>query len=176
MEPIWGRKDPGGPHVDPLNFAIWACIEWPRQPFNCHWVSNSDLASLMITQVRHEGHSPCVKWVLVIMNFQIWLLIGREKNPTIPSEAMLKKKPCSLIMILTWILLHNMGPKSVLSLALMKLCDIMAGKKPHHPLRSHVKKKTCSLIMILTWILLHNMGPKAVLSLALMKLCDIMPY
>ena len=23
MGPIWGRYDPGGPHVDPMNFAIW---------------------------------------------------------------------------------------------------------------------------------------------------------
>ena len=23
MEPIWGRQDPDGPHVDPMNFAIW---------------------------------------------------------------------------------------------------------------------------------------------------------
>ena len=23
MRPIWGRQDPGGPHVDPINFAIW---------------------------------------------------------------------------------------------------------------------------------------------------------
>ena len=26
MGPIWGRQDPGGPHVDPMNFAIWAVI------------------------------------------------------------------------------------------------------------------------------------------------------
>ena len=24
MGPIWGRQDPGGPHVGPRNFAIWA--------------------------------------------------------------------------------------------------------------------------------------------------------
>ena len=25
--PIWGRQDPGGPHVVPMNFAIWVnCI------------------------------------------------------------------------------------------------------------------------------------------------------
>ena len=24
MGPIWGRRDPGGPHVGPMNFAIWA--------------------------------------------------------------------------------------------------------------------------------------------------------
>ena len=23
MGPIWGRQDPGGPHVSPVNFAIW---------------------------------------------------------------------------------------------------------------------------------------------------------
>ena len=26
MEPIWGRQDPGGPHVGPMNFAIWGSI------------------------------------------------------------------------------------------------------------------------------------------------------
>ena len=23
MGPTWGRQDPGGPHVDPMNFDIW---------------------------------------------------------------------------------------------------------------------------------------------------------
>ena len=26
MGPIWGRQDPGGPHVGPMNFAIWVRI------------------------------------------------------------------------------------------------------------------------------------------------------
>ena len=26
MGPIWGRQDPGGPHVGPKNFAIWVMI------------------------------------------------------------------------------------------------------------------------------------------------------
>ena len=25
MGPIWDRQDPGGPHVGPMNFAIWVC-------------------------------------------------------------------------------------------------------------------------------------------------------
>ena len=25
MGPIWGRQNPGGPHVGPMNFAIWVC-------------------------------------------------------------------------------------------------------------------------------------------------------
>ena len=29
MGPIWGRQDPGGPHVGPMNFAIWVGhVEW----------------------------------------------------------------------------------------------------------------------------------------------------
>ena len=27
MGPIWGREDPGGPHVGPMNFAIWDVIK-----------------------------------------------------------------------------------------------------------------------------------------------------
>ena len=23
MGPIWGRRDPGGPHAGPMNFVIW---------------------------------------------------------------------------------------------------------------------------------------------------------
>ena len=28
MGPIWGRQDPGGPHVGPMNFAIWEVTAW----------------------------------------------------------------------------------------------------------------------------------------------------
>ena len=26
MGPIWGRQDPGGPHIGHMNFAIWVYI------------------------------------------------------------------------------------------------------------------------------------------------------
>ena len=29
MGPIWCRQDPGGPHVGPMNFAIWVHILFP---------------------------------------------------------------------------------------------------------------------------------------------------
>ena len=29
MGPIWGRQDPGGPHVGPINFAIWVTLAIP---------------------------------------------------------------------------------------------------------------------------------------------------
>ena len=28
---IWGRQEPGGPHVGPMNFAIWDCAKTPNQ-------------------------------------------------------------------------------------------------------------------------------------------------
>ena len=27
MRPLWGREDPGGPHVGPMNFAIWVKLD-----------------------------------------------------------------------------------------------------------------------------------------------------
>ena len=33
MGPIWGRQDPGGPHVGPMNFAIWELIQVDRIMF-----------------------------------------------------------------------------------------------------------------------------------------------
>ena len=30
MGPIWGQQDPGGPHVGPMNFAIWGAISVPH--------------------------------------------------------------------------------------------------------------------------------------------------
>ena len=36
MEPIWGRQDPGGPHVGLMNFAIWAYIFGTMCDRHCH--------------------------------------------------------------------------------------------------------------------------------------------
>ena len=33
--PIWGRQDPGGPHVGPMNFANWA-YAFEAQFWNVH--------------------------------------------------------------------------------------------------------------------------------------------
>ena len=35
MEPIWGRRDPGGPHVGPMNFAIWDIIQMATNLRSC---------------------------------------------------------------------------------------------------------------------------------------------
>ena len=37
MEPtgIWGRQDPGGPHVGPMSFAFWVTMPWRHHVNNC---------------------------------------------------------------------------------------------------------------------------------------------
>ena len=44
MGPFWGRQDPGGPHVGPMNFVIWVIVnstpvERPRKNLEWH-ISN----------------------------------------------------------------------------------------------------------------------------------------
>ena len=34
MGPFWGRQDPGGPHVGPMNFAIWDVIDYVRWDYD----------------------------------------------------------------------------------------------------------------------------------------------
>ena len=42
--PIWGRQDPGGPHVGPMNFAIWA----PKDHCRSNLTIFTDLLSLCL--------------------------------------------------------------------------------------------------------------------------------
>ena len=40
--PTWGRQDPGGPHVAPLNLVIWATCSWTKDQctFCCRGVKH----------------------------------------------------------------------------------------------------------------------------------------
>ena len=56
MGPIWGRQDPGGPHVGPMNFVIWEC--WP-----------SSLASIYLNDGQHRRLSGVwFIWVLSLIS------------------------------------------------------------------------------------------------------------
>ena len=37
MGPIWGRQDPGGPHVGPMNLAIWVEYMYSK----CHMIAKT---------------------------------------------------------------------------------------------------------------------------------------
>ena len=49
MGPTWGRQDPGGPHVGPMNLAIWD-ISFRQQGFG-RWVS-----IIMTLHLANERH------------------------------------------------------------------------------------------------------------------------
>ena len=51
MGPIWGRQDPGGAHVDPMNLATWDVIsnhgiEYIRQRCPCFYTPATKLGGV----------------------------------------------------------------------------------------------------------------------------------
>ena len=73
MGPIWGRQDPGGPHVGPMNLAIWdhlpAYIPLKIFPSNTTFSENSYRYSLQTT------HSECAKLAVIEL---IWRKINEQ--------------------------------------------------------------------------------------------------
>ena len=59
MGPIWGRQDPGGPHVGPMNFVIWeyVCVylvhvPWYLQPAWWHSMFSAQKGPIQINWTR----------------------------------------------------------------------------------------------------------------------------
>ena len=62
MGPIWGRQDPGGPHVGPMNFAIWV-LAWlsrdsPTSTTECLNHSHSVITQYGIIEIAHDLFNP----------------------------------------------------------------------------------------------------------------------
>ena len=62
MGPIWGRQDPGGPHVGPMNLAIWVCNQTisPTLKSKCshvdfYVVTGSTYIFLLLLQIYSIG-------------------------------------------------------------------------------------------------------------------------
>ena len=57
MGPIWGRQDPGGPHVGPMNFAIWVIL-FDQISFKVKYFFNRDYSSpstaLPAVHLKHD--------------------------------------------------------------------------------------------------------------------------
>ena len=71
--PIWGRQDPGGPHVCPMNFAIWVGYGKNAYPISCiSWVLAQPEYTVpdfcLSTGIWHL----CQVWISLIINF--WTL------------------------------------------------------------------------------------------------------
>ena len=65
MGPIWGQHDPGGPHVGPMNFVIWAVA--------LYWLNDiKDLYSLSDKASYHQRPLLLI-WFNFIHSMDKWL-------------------------------------------------------------------------------------------------------
>ena len=48
MGPIWGRQDPGGPHVGPMNLAIWDILN-PFDLISCDAALDTTISDFHVT-------------------------------------------------------------------------------------------------------------------------------
>ena len=79
MGPIWVRKDPGGPHVGPMNFAIWVVnlshddvIKWKY--FRRYWPFVREIHWSPVNSL-HKG-----QWCGALMFLLIWAWINSWVN------------------------------------------------------------------------------------------------
>ena len=99
MGPIWGRQDPGGPHVGPMNFAIWDMLghlEFPLKfvvytPYCSvfdHLYNGLHFFTYTFSIIGNTGHfsvhdyqlqKACIHWVIVILVdiFLLYINIAR---------------------------------------------------------------------------------------------------
>ena len=63
MGPIWGRQDPGGPHVGPMNFVIWIVLEGTSQHGGHYWGNYTCILSFSQTAaIYHQCRSGLIRW------------------------------------------------------------------------------------------------------------------
>ena len=102
MGPTWGREDPGGPHVGPMNLAIWEALASCSSNFNS-WGRNKPGFNISTFSVHMNLHcndktvmvpSYLFKGDLYIYTFEKWHLYSEAtpwfklyllKNNTYPS-------------------------------------------------------------------------------------------
>ena len=98
MGPIWGRQDPGGPHVGPMNFAIWgypkhwtyrmfvryilSCVLYQVNSFNC-FMQYIGLRISLVMMIRIY-----VLYLIVIMKLEVGIIsrclgIGNQNNDSL---------------------------------------------------------------------------------------------
>ena len=59
MGPVWGRQEPGGPHVGPMNFAIWDTSKYEALIYQVHLNITSVISEGQLTNVGHTMAYRC---------------------------------------------------------------------------------------------------------------------
>ena len=88
MGPIWGRQDPGGPHVGPMNFAIWARFRELNHHWFRQWFVDKRRQAMIHNNVDFQEWDSMriyaieFKEMLVKSTFAVWLLMGSAGAPS----------------------------------------------------------------------------------------------
>ena len=70
MGPIWGRQDPGGPHVGPMNFAILGLASWARQAeVSCH---RDIIFNWTFCLVKYDI---CLSWIVYVSHWYYMMIL-----------------------------------------------------------------------------------------------------
>ena len=114
MGPIWGRQDPGGPYIGPMNFAIWVsssdilpktvslqmiiiCANtWPYKYKYMNFMVFKQLKSkvtlwkLNVISMEADNPSPDVSWLSLILSlildWTIELMVASSNNARLDTE------------------------------------------------------------------------------------------
>ena len=78
MGPIWGRQDPGGPHVGPMNFPIWDMIGERRTI--CVWPNNDWRAELVSNELSYRDSTECIERELIALLLEAMAFAYNEDN------------------------------------------------------------------------------------------------
>ena len=150
MGPIWGRQDSGGPHVGPMNFAIW----------------DHTSPTLNYTQPHTVTSSGCfhVEHTLELEKMPLW-----HKNYFLLSHKKTWRKHCSRVQMCDTNHLHlqglNWSVTSQLSSTTYKTCPptrvqwilVRIPRKVYGPLTRYVKLRVAKLAI---WnLLVISFGP-----------------
>ena len=80
MGPIWGRQDPGGPHVGPMNLAIWGLLLLMRPQEPAYWHQWCNIVQLHrwvifvnVTRAHDERYVRCIS--MKILPLALFLVV-----------------------------------------------------------------------------------------------------
>ena len=86
MGPIWGRQDPGGPHVGPMNFAIWNIF---ATLITCRWFSEKctiGLTNMHTTIKKAKTTSMEFEYIYIYIDLNVNIQITLLSQPQRPNR------------------------------------------------------------------------------------------
>ena len=79
--PIWGRQDPGGPHVGPMNFVIWVCHGEKLSSCTKGYRNNAALIVMPKNQVFFEAPLNNAWWCHGMETFFALMFVCGRNSP-----------------------------------------------------------------------------------------------